>query len=248
MRMIRKAVVSVGAAALAVLAGCSDHKAPPIEQLDLVSRFFDNVRRHDFETAALQGRKIYAMDRNNEFLLHLITIHESNTFLRNAQKELNSGNVDGALRILEEGSRKYPENHTLRMYCTKVSQLRNAKSLIAAMENARGEAAMSASLTAAETGLGANVSPKLGKYFKNYEERIKKAAKESEKESRHFEINDGGKIKNGKKSPPAEPKVKLPPSRIGKKNAGRKGVTPPKGQESLERPAPIVTPESENEL
>ena len=248
MKILRKTVVSVGVAVSAALVGCSEHKAPPLERLELVSRFFDNVRKRDFEAAAAQGRKIYAMDRNNVFLLHLITIHESNTFLRNAQKELNSGNVDNALRILEEGSRKYPENRTLRMYCTRISQLRNAKSLIAAMENARGEAAMSASLTAAETGLGTSVSPKLNKYFKNYEKRIK-AAQEAEKEKRRLEQKKGAKrLDNGKISVPPEPKVKLPSSRIGRKNAGRTGVTPPKVPESLDRPAPIVAPESENEL
>ena len=246
MRKLQKILISAGAAAVAALAGCSEHEAPPLERLELVSRFFDNVRKHDFETAAAQGRKLYAMDRKNDFLLHLITIHESNAYLRNAQKELNSGNVDNALRILEEGSRKYPENRTLRTYCTRVSQLRNAKALIAAMENARGEAAMSASLTAAETGLGANVSPKLSKYFKDYEKRIKKAALETEKENRRFESRNGG-VRQDKITVPAEPKVKLPPSRLGKKNVGKRGGKPAKAPESLEPPAPIVVPESENE-
>ena len=154
MRIGSKIAVMIGVAVSTALVGCSKHKEPPLERLELVSRFFDSVRKRDFETAARQGQKLYAMDRNNEFLLHLITIHESNFFLRQAQKELNSGNVDGALRVLAEGSRNYPDNRTLRMYRTRIIQLRNAKSLIGAMKSARGEAAMSAALTAAETGLG----------------------------------------------------------------------------------------------
>jgi len=244
MRNIRKIAVLIGAAASVALSGCSEHKAPPLERLELVSRFFDNVRKREFETAAAQGRKIYAMDRNNEFLLHLITIHESNVFLRKAQVELNSGNVDNALRILTEGSRKYPENRTLRMYRTRVSQLRNAKNLIAAMESARGEAAMSASLTAAETGLGTNMSPKLSEYFKNYELRIKKAVLETERETRRLE--NGGRRQGLTVDVPAEPMVKLPPSR-SRKDPKLQGVTPKKGPESLDRPSPIVAPESEND-
>ena len=240
MRVVSKFAVLIGVAASAALVGCSEHKEPPLERLELVSRFFDSVRKRDFETAARQGQKLYAMDRNNEFLLHLITIHESNFFLRQAQKELNSGNVDGALRVLAEGSRRYPDNRTLRMYRTRIIQLRNAKSLIGAMKSARGEAAMSAALTAAETGLGTNMSPKLAAYFKSYESEIKKTARDAEKNSLRLESEKERKrLDAGKANPPhpAEPKLKSSPRGVTKRN------TP----ESLDRPPPIVAPESEND-
>jgi len=250
MRIGVKIAVMIGVAASAALAGCSERKEPPLARLELVSRFFDSVRKRDFETAARQGQKLYAMDRNNEFLLHLITIHESNFFLRQAQKELNSGNVDGALRVLAEGSRNYPDNRTLRMYRTRIIQLRNAKSLLGAMRIARGEAAMSAALTAAETGLGTNMSPKLAAYFKSYEASIKEAAaREAEKGNRSLENAKANKRPDSGATVqviPAEPKLKPTSPRNGRNNSPR-GVTKRKDPESLDRPPPIVAPESEND-
>lgn len=242
-----RTLAAVSAVVSAVLAGCSEQKAPPLERLDLVSRFFESIRNERFADAAQQGRKLYEMDPNNEFLLHLITIHESNAFLRQAQITLNSGKVDETLRILDEGIARYPENRTLRMYRTKVSQLRNAKSLIAAMKRAKGEAAMSAALTAAETGLGTNMSPKLEAYFKSYETRIKLAAQESEKETRRLEAEKERKRLEAEKAAVLqEPKVKLPPSRLAKPVIRRQEGTKPGVPESLDRPQPIVPPESEN--
>ena len=214
-----------------------------------MSRFFESIRSERFDDAARQGRKLYEMDRNNEFLLHLITIHESNTFLRQAQIELNSGKVDEALKILDAGIARYPENRTLRMYRTKVSQLRNAKSLISAMRRAKGEAAMSAALTAAETGLGTNMSPKLEAYFKSYEAKIKRAAQEAEKENRRLEAEKERKRRATAKAGnagPKEPTVKLPPSRLTRPDPTRQSVSKPSSPESLDRPQPIVAPEPEN--
>ena len=247
---IKTAVLFAAAVSAAFLPGCtkkSTQKAPAFERMELVSRFFDSVRHERFSEAANQGRKLYDMDRNNEFLLHLITIHESNDFFRKAQEELNSGNVDAALRILEQGSRKFPENRTLRMYRTKVSQLRNAKSLIAAMKNAKGEAAMSAALTAAETGLGTNMSPKLAAYLKSYETKIKKAAVESEKAKKRIEADKEKRrieADKARKAIPSELKAKSSQSPTA--SPERRKVTKIETPESLDRPPPIAVPEPEN--
>lgn len=190
--------------ALLLAAGCSKHREPPLERMELVSRFFRSVRNGEFETAARQGRKLYAMDRNNSFLLHLVTIHESNVYLRRAQKTLNDGDVGGALKILEEGRKHYPENRTLSMYHTRVSQLRNAKKLLAAMERSNSSAAMSASLTAAMTGLGTNMSPELAAYFKDYEKRIADMAKRERSEARKVE----SLLPPPQIAPPPEPVIK----------------------------------------
>ena len=226
-----------GAVVLTALTGCSDHHPAPLARLELVSRFFDSVKNKRFDEAATQWRKIYAMDKNNTFLLALITIHESNVFLEHAQRTLDSGDVDGTLRILDEGSRRYPENRTLRAYHTQVIQLRNAKNLIETMKNAKGEASMSAALTAAETGLIKNMTPQLAEYFKRYEAEIKKAEKRAEKEEKRLEAETVKFI------PPEEPKIKLPPSRSAKKVPPATNTTGV--PESLDRPRPIKAPESE---
>ncbi len=205
-------------ALLVTAAGCSRHQKPPMERLDLVSRFFRSVRNGEFEAAARQGRKLYAIDRNNAFLLHLVTIHESNVFLRNAQLALNGGNVEQALAILDEGCRRYPENRTLNMYRTRVFQLRNAKKLMRDMELAQSAAAMSASLTAAHTGLGANMSPQLSAYFKSYEARIAKVAEQERSEEKKAETM---------LSPPKKPE-KTTPAKVGSGTApAREDVAPP---------------------
>ena len=185
MRALAKICVCM--ALVVIAAGCSEHPKPPVERMELVSRFFRSVRNGEFDAAAQQGRKLYTMDRNNSFLLHLVTIHESNVFLRRAQKALNGGDVDGSLEILAEGRKHYPDNRTLSICYSKVTQLRNAKKLIAAMEKARSSAAMSASLTAATTGLGSNMTPELGRYFKQYEARITAAAAKEQREAEKAE-------------------------------------------------------------
>lgn len=198
------------------VAGCSEHRPLPSERLNLVSRFFRSVRNGDFEAAALQGRKIYELDRNNGFMLHLITIHESNVFLRNAQKELNAGNLEGALRTLDAGCRRYPENRTLNMYRTRVFQLRNAKKLIRDMTRAQNSAAMSASLTAATTGMGTNMSPRLAAYFRAYEARIAKVAererREEKKAEKILESHKNNKVQNVKVQPATSESSAEPPS------------------------------------
>ena len=179
--------ICVCAMLVAAGAGCSKHREPPVERMELVSRFFRSVRNGEFDAAAQQGRKLYTMDRNNSFLLHLVTIHESNVFLRRAQKVLNSGDVDGSLEILAEGRKHYPDNRTLSICYSKVTQLRNARKLIAAMEKAKSSAAMSASLTAATTGLGANMTPRLNSYLKQYEARITAVAAKERREAEKAE-------------------------------------------------------------
>ena len=228
------------AALLLVSAGCSKEmrKEPPLERLELVSRFFESVRNRDFETAARQGDKLYAMENNN-FLKHLTTIHESNIFIERAQKALDYGDVEEAFRIIEIGHKKYPQNRRLRDAHILLSQLRNAKTLIDAMKNARGDTAMKAALTAAEFGLAktADQAPALKLYFKRYAEDIEKAKARSAQEERRL---DAEKAKLGT---PREPKL-LPPTPGGKKTP-RPAVTKPSVPESLERPAPIKAPEPE---
>ena len=179
--------ICAGAALVAAWSGCSKHPEPPFERMELVARFFRSVRNGEFDAAAQQGRKLYTLDRNNSFLLHLVTIHESNVYLRRAQKALNSGDVNGALKILDEGRKRYPDNRTVGVCYSKVLQLRNAKKLIAAMEKAQSSAAMSASLTAATTGLGANMTPDLARYFKRYEARINATAARERSEAEKAE-------------------------------------------------------------
>ena len=157
----------------ALLCGCGkEHKAPPLERNQLVTRFFNSLSNNKPEAAAMQGRKLMALDPSNENIILLIEIQESNATVFKAQKEINSGNIDRAVETLNEGIDKYPDNSSLIRLRAQVRQLRHAKKLLDGMEIVNTPESMSSALTAATTGLAANISPKLDKYFKDYEKRI----------------------------------------------------------------------------
>ena len=237
MKSVRSLFMPVLMLAL-ISSGCSKHRPLETERLDLVSRFFRSVRNGEFEAAAQQGRKIYDLDRNNGFMLHLITIHESNVFLRNAQKALNAGDLEGAQRIMDAGCRRYPENRTLNMYRTRVFQLRNAKKLLRDMARAKSSAAMSASLTAATTGMGTNMSPRLAAYFRRYEANIAKVAERERREEKKAESILESHKKNDLPAPQTAPKTEpvsspVPPPQIAVPPEPEVVVPAPKAAEQL---------------
>lgn len=179
--MKRNFLLTTGCAAFiaAVAAGCGKgHPAPPSERNALILRFFSSMRSGDAAAASEQGEKIRRMDVGNEYIVKLITLQQSNTFLQRAQSELNSGNVERALEILNEGTKTYPENRDLARQRTRVRQLRNAEMLLRELREAKNSAAMSAALTAASTGLSSNMTPKLRAYLDEYKQRIAAVARE----------------------------------------------------------------------
>ncbi len=165
-------------------AGCGrNHPAPPMERSELVLRFFKSMESGDAVAASEQGMKLRAMDSGNEYLLQLIAIQQSNSYLKRAQESLNNGDADGALQILEEGIRAYPMNGTLKQARREVRGLRNVPALLAHLRQARGggAAAMQAALNAAETGLPTRLTPAIEEYLRKYrEEAAAKAAAEQQ--------------------------------------------------------------------
>lgn len=164
---------------LGVFSGCGkSYPAPPSERNSLILRFFDSMSRSDAAAASEQGAKLRAMDPANDYISRLITVQQSNTFLQRAQGEINAGNVDRALAILDEGVKTYPANRELARQRGRVRQLRHAKMLLDGMASARNSAEMAAALTAASTGLSSNMTPKLRDAFAAYRLKIETAARE----------------------------------------------------------------------
>ncbi len=167
---------------VAALAGCGrNHPAPPMERSELVLRFFRSMETGNAAAASEQGKKLQVMDSGNAYLEKLIAIQQSNTYLMRAQKALNSGNAKAALKILDEGLRKFPMNNTLKLARRDVKRLRNVPVLIAHLRRARSgsSAAMFAALNAANTGLPAELTPSIQAYLAKYkEEAMAKAAAE----------------------------------------------------------------------
>ena len=174
------------AAALTALmvfsAGCGrEHPAPPVERSELILRFFKSMESGDAVSATEQGMKLHAMDSGNDYVLKLVAIQQSNSYLKQAQEALNNGDADGALKVLDEGIRAYPMNGTLKLARREVRGLRNVPALLAHLRQARGgsAAAMQAALNAAETGLPAQLTPAIQEYLRVYrEEAAAKAAAE----------------------------------------------------------------------
>ena len=180
--------ICFGAVLCSLLCGCGkEHKAPPLERNQLVVRFFNSLSNDQSEAAALQGRKLMALDPSNENIVHLVEIQESNATVFKAQKAINAGEIDRAVEILNEGIAKYPDNRSLTRLRAQVRQLRLAKKLLEGMEIVSNPESMSSALTAASTGLAANISPKLDKYFKEYEKRIEAAEAAAEKKNAETE-------------------------------------------------------------
>ena len=111
---------------LGVFSGCGkSYPAPPSERNSLILRFFESMSRGDAAAASEQGTKLRAMDPANDYIVKLITVQQSNTFLQRAQGEINAGNIDRALEFLDEGVKTYPANRELARQRGKVRQLRH---------------------------------------------------------------------------------------------------------------------------
>ena len=153
--------------------GCKpNHAPPPLEKGKLVMRFFSSIEKGDYAAAARQGEKLSSMDKHNTSIMELIEIQQCNTYVRKAQEELNKGNLNDAMEIIQEGIESYPGNRTLPSYYSKLRQLRNAKRLLRNMEKARSASAKTSALAAAVTGLSRNQTKELNTYFDNYRKKI----------------------------------------------------------------------------
>ena len=183
MKRFRKTEFAVLAAgALFAVCGCGrKHPAPPTERGELVLRFFRSMEQGDAAAASEQGGKLRAMDSGNDYLEKLISIQQSNAYLKRAQEALNGGDADGALKALDEGIRVYPMNAALKQARRDVRALRNVPVLIAGLRQARSENSgeMMAALNAAETGLPAKLPERYRQYLARYRaEAEEKAADE----------------------------------------------------------------------
>jgi hypothetical protein len=172
--------------ALATLSssGCKpNHTPPPLEKGKLVMRFFSSIEKGDYAAAARQGEKLSSMDKHNTSIIELIEVQQCNTYVKKAQDELDKGNLNDAMEIIQEGIESYPGNRTLPAYYSKLRQLRNAKRLIRNMEKAKSASAKTSALAAAVTGLSRNQTKELDNYFNNYRKKIDETKKQVKKSS-----------------------------------------------------------------
>lgn len=161
-------------------AGCTpDVPPPPLERNDLIVRFFRSLRNNSGEEAALQGQKLYILDKRNYFLEKLIAVQQANNYVRQAQRALNSGDLEGAISKLESGLRRFPGNSKLHKQLDTLRKLRHAERHFIAMRSAPNPTAMNSALTAAQAGLSDLDSSKLNVFFANYKKSIERWNKHS---------------------------------------------------------------------
>ena len=158
-----------------LLCACTpDVPPPPVERNDLVVRFFRSLRQADGNTAAMQCEKLYAMEKRNYFLLRLISVQQANNYIRSAQNHLDAGNLEEAIRMLESGLKRYPENGKLLRELALLRKLRMAEKLFLTMLSAPNPTAMNAALIAARTGLDGIESPELAAFFDRYTKNMER--------------------------------------------------------------------------
>lgn len=156
-----------------VCTGCSPDVPPaPVERNDLLIRFFRSLRTNSGESAALQGEKLYVMDKRNYYLLQLISIQQANSYVRSAQSALNAGDLERAIRELSSGLRRFPRNNQLHKELDKLRKLRHAERHFLAMKSAPNPTAMNSALAAAQAGLSGLESAKLRAFFASYQKSI----------------------------------------------------------------------------
>ena len=169
--------------------GCGrDVPPPPVERNDLVVRFFRSLRSGDGDAAAMQGEKLYALENRNYFLLRLIAVQQANGCIIKAQNRLNAGQLEQAVKVLESGLKRFPENSKLHRELTLLRKLRHAEKIFLAMRSAPNATAMNAALTAARVGLDGIDSPVLTAFFDSY-------ARHMERWNRHHAGESSGELK-----------------------------------------------------
>ena len=147
---------------------------PPVERNDLVVRFFRSLRQADGDTAAMQCETLYAMEKRNYFLLRLINVQQANNYVRAAQNHLDAGDLEAAVKVLEKGLKRHPDNANLLRELGLLRKLRLAEKLFLTMRTAPNPTAMNAALVAARAGLDGIESRELNDFFDRYARSIER--------------------------------------------------------------------------
>lgn len=166
-------IFAIVAVLLLLCSGCGrDVPPPPVERNDLVVRFFRSLRNSDGTAAAVQGEKLYSFDKRNYFIMDLVSIQQANSSLLTAQRYLNAGKLESAIKIIRDDLNRFPNNRELRKQYDRLRKLRHAEKLFSAMRSAPNPAAMNSALIAARTGLSGIDSAKLERFFASYQKEI----------------------------------------------------------------------------
>ncbi len=121
-----------------------------MEWVHLVIRMFHSMDSGDGAAAAEQAKKLQALDPENTYLITIMDTQRGNALIGKAQKLLDSGRLDEAIAVLEEGRRGMPFYGRIGQEIRRLRLLAVLQDAVRSYENASGLSERNAALLALE--------------------------------------------------------------------------------------------------
>lgn len=123
---------------LAGIAGCGKKEIPdpPLSQIRLVSDIFKNLDENKHEQAIDKIIKLKAIDPENAFLSEVEENEVNNIYLSTVQQQLNSGDVNAALKTIDQARKKHGLYRSLMQADAELKNLRALQESVARMQQA----------------------------------------------------------------------------------------------------------------
>ncbi len=117
---------------LFLLSGCDNSKQvpdPPLAETALVTELLFALKNKDYQLAEKKIQRLKAMDSEDLFLENIQTRLKNNKLISQAQKMLDSGNIDKAIESLSQSISVEGENSSLVGALNQLETLKNIKQL-----------------------------------------------------------------------------------------------------------------------
>ena len=123
---------------LAGMAGCGKKEIPDpqLSQIRLVSDIFKNLADNKHEQAINRIIKLKAIDPENVFLAELEENEVNNIYLSTVQEQLNAGDVNAALKTIDQARKKHGLYRSLMQADAELKNLRALQESTARMQQA----------------------------------------------------------------------------------------------------------------
>ncbi|MHB9138379.1 MAG: hypothetical protein ACYC4Q_03130 [Victivallaceae bacterium] len=123
---------------LAGIAGCGkkDIPDPPLSQNRLVSDVFKDLADNKHEQAIDKIIKLKAIDPENVFLAELEENEVNNIYMNTVQQQLDAGNVNAALKTIEQARKKHGLYRSLMQVDAELKNLRSLQEAVTRMQQA----------------------------------------------------------------------------------------------------------------
>jgi hypothetical protein len=123
---------------LAGVAGCDKKEVPdpPLSQNRLVVDIFKDLEANRHEQAIGKIIKLKAIDAENIFLVELEENEVNNIYMSTVQQQLNSGDVNAALKTIEQARKRHGLYRSLMQADAELKNLRTLQEAVGRMQQA----------------------------------------------------------------------------------------------------------------